>query len=92
MTRIQQLVERGPLRAFCTDLPTSWLMGTMHSVVHNTADEIYADRVDPDQAAAYIAVTVFAAFTPSGHSSPTLRNIQASPNCRKSQFMVIPLF
>jgi TetR/AcrR family transcriptional repressor of mexCD-oprJ operon len=65
--RVQRLVERGRREgAFRTDLPTSWLVTVMHSVMHTAADEINAGRLADDKAAAYVAATVLAAFTAPG--------------------------
>lgn len=73
--RVHQLVERGQTEAvFRTDLPTSWLVATMHSVMHNAADEINAGRLDADKAAAFITATLLSAFTPPGHTSPALES------------------
>ncbi len=69
--RVQRLVERGRAEGvFRTDLPTSWLVGTMHSVMHNAADEINAGRLATDQAADFITATLVAAFTPPGDRTP----------------------
>jgi TetR/AcrR family transcriptional repressor of mexCD-oprJ operon len=69
--RVQRLVERGRREgAFRTDLPTSWLVGVMHSVMHSAADEINAGRVSADEAPVFITATVLAAFTPPGDSVP----------------------
>lgn len=63
--RVQKLVERGRAEGvFRDDLPTEWLVGVMHSVMHHAADEINADRLTPEQAGGYIAATVLAAFRP----------------------------
>lgn len=76
MQRVQQLIERGQAEGvFRSDLPTSWLVGTMHSVMHNAADEINAGRLTTDQAADCITATVLAAFTPPGHRIPTLSDL-----------------
>lgn len=78
--RVQRLVERGQAEeVFRADLPTPWLVGTMHSVMHNAADEINAGRLDADKAAGYITATVLAAFTPPGHPCPALSDLQPSP-------------
>jgi TetR/AcrR family transcriptional repressor of mexCD-oprJ operon len=69
--RIERLVERGRREAvFRTDLPTSWLVGVLHSVMHSAADEINADRLGEEEAAAFITATVLAAFTPPGSRVP----------------------
>ncbi|MEU4603742.1 TetR/AcrR family transcriptional regulator [Kribbella sp. NPDC023972] len=71
MVRVERLIERGQKEgAFRTDLPTSWLVGAMHSVMHGAADEINAGRLTPDKAAEYITATVLAAFTPPGERVP----------------------
>ncbi|ADB30642.1 transcriptional regulator, TetR family [Kribbella flavida DSM 17836] len=63
MERVEHLVERGRAEGvFRSDLPVSWLVGTMHSVMHNAADEIHAGRVQPEQAAGLITATVLSAF------------------------------
>ncbi|GAA1569123.1 TetR/AcrR family transcriptional regulator [Kribbella sancticallisti] len=69
--RVQRLIERGQAEdLFRTDLPTSWLVGIMHSVMHSAADEINAGGLVPDQAAPFITATLLAAFTPPGHRTP----------------------
>ncbi len=46
--RVRKLVERGRDEGvFRTDLPTEWLVGVMHSVMHHAADEINAGRLRP---------------------------------------------
>lgn len=71
MQRVERLVERGRCTgAFRTDLPTSWLVGTMHSVMHNAADEINAGRLTPADAPGYLTATLLAAFTPPGEKVP----------------------
>lgn len=63
--RIELLMERGRDEGvFRTDLPTAWLIGVLHSIMHNAADEITAGRLTPDLAAGYITATVLAAFEP----------------------------
>ncbi|KZM79250.1 TetR/AcrR family transcriptional regulator [Cellulosimicrobium sp. I38E] len=70
-TRVERLVERGrKAGAFRTDLPASWLVGTLHRVMHGAAAEIEAGRLAPDDAAVTIAATVLAAFTPPGQPVP----------------------
>lgn len=65
--RVEGLVKRGQDEGvFRSDLPTSWLVGVLHSVMHNAADEINAGRLAADQAAAFITTTALAAFTPPG--------------------------
>ena len=75
MVRVERLIERGRKEgAFRTDLPTSWLVGSMHSVMHGAAEEIDAGRVTTDKAADYITATVLAAFTPPGERVPGVQH------------------
>lgn len=70
-TRVQELVGRGQVEGvFRTDLPVSWLVGTLHTVMHGAAAEIRAGRLALDGAAAVIAATVLAAYTPPGETVP----------------------
>ncbi|WP_448002991.1 TetR/AcrR family transcriptional regulator [Agromyces bauzanensis] len=71
-SRVERLVERGQAEGvFRTDLPTSWLVGTLHRVMHGAAAEIEAGRLEPDAAAAVIAATVLATYTPPGAAVPS---------------------
>jgi len=71
MARVEKLIERGRTDGvFRTDLPTSWLVGVMHNVMHGAADEINAGRLTTDKAAGYITTTILAAFTPPGGRVP----------------------
>ncbi|MFD4421708.1 TetR/AcrR family transcriptional regulator [Agromyces sp. NPDC058484] len=70
-SRVERLVERGRSEGvFRVDLPTSWLVGILHRVMHGAAAEIDAGRLSSDDAAAVIAATVLAAYTPPGHTVP----------------------
>lgn len=72
MERVQKLLERGQAEeVFRSDLPTSWLVGTMHSVMHGAAEEIQAGRLSTEDAARVITATLIAAFTPPGRRVPT---------------------
>ena len=69
--RVERLVESGRQEgAFRTDLPTTWLVGVMHSVMHSAADEINAGRLSPPDAAPYITAIILAALTPPGSAVP----------------------
>jgi TetR/AcrR family transcriptional regulator, mexCD-oprJ operon repressor len=69
--RVAGLLERGQAEgAFRTDLPVSWLVVTLHNLMHGAADEIQAGRLTPDDAAGHIAATALAAFTPPGTKVP----------------------
>ncbi len=66
-----RLVERGQAEGvFRTDVPVSWLVVTLHHLMHAAADEIHAARLTAEDARGYIAGTVLAAFTPPGRKVP----------------------
>lgn len=70
-SRVERLVERGRAEGvFRTDLPSPWLVGTMHRVMHGAAEDIEAGRLNAEEAATTIAATVLAAFTPPGRPVP----------------------
>jgi AcrR family transcriptional regulator len=63
--RVTRLVERGRAEGvFRDDLPVTWLVATLHNLMHGAADEIHAGRLAPADAAHYISATTLAAFTP----------------------------
>ena len=63
--RVTRLVERGQAEGvFRADLPVTWLVATLHNLMHGAADEIHTGRLDPEDAAHHIAATALAAFTP----------------------------
>lgn len=71
MKRVERLIERGQEEgAFRSDMPTSWLVGVTHNVMHGAADEINAGRLRADAAAGYITATILAAFTSPGERVP----------------------
>jgi TetR/AcrR family transcriptional repressor of mexCD-oprJ operon len=71
MHRIERLVERGRDEGvFRTDLPASWLVGTLLTIMHGAADEITAGRLVAEDAGELIAATALAAFTPPGKRVP----------------------
>lgn len=64
MERMHGLVTRGQRDGvFRTDLPASWLVGTVHSVLHGAAEEINEGRLDPDDATRFITATVVAVLS-----------------------------
>ncbi|MEU9671024.1 TetR/AcrR family transcriptional regulator [Streptomyces bobili] len=69
--RVETLVARGRAEgAFRTDLPITWLVNVLHTVMHSAAEEIRAGRLTSDRAADHITATVLAAFTPPGQPVP----------------------
>lgn len=76
--RVENLVARGRGEGvFRTDLPISWLVNVLHTVLNSAAAEILAGRLNPEHAPAYISATVLAAFTPPGHAVPGPGNAAA---------------
>lgn len=70
-SRVERVIERGRnTGAFRTDLPGSWLVATLHRVMHGAAEDVEAGRLTADEAPATIAATVLAAFTPPGRPVP----------------------
>ncbi|MEU5844117.1 TetR/AcrR family transcriptional regulator [Rhodococcus sp. NPDC047139] len=62
---VTTLITRGCSEGvFRTDLPPSWLVSVLHSIVHCAASEVAAGRVRKEDAANYIATTALSAFTP----------------------------
>ncbi len=69
--RVARLVERGQAEGvFRSDVPVSWLVATLHNLMHGAADEIHAGRLTANDAGGYIAATALAAFTPPGRKVP----------------------
>jgi len=69
--RVARLIEQGQAEGvFRDDLPVSWLVATLHNVMHGAADEITAGRLTPADAPGQIAATALAAFTPPGKKVP----------------------
>jgi TetR/AcrR family transcriptional regulator, mexCD-oprJ operon repressor len=70
--RVEHLLSRGQADgSFRTDLPVSWLVATVHNVMHGAAEEINAGRLSPDDAARLISATLLSAFAaPSRREDP----------------------
>ncbi len=69
--RLARLIERGQAEGvFRSDLPVSWLVATLHNVMHGAAGEIQAGRLTPEEASSAIAATALAALTPPGRKVP----------------------
>ncbi|MFD9869205.1 TetR/AcrR family transcriptional regulator [Streptomyces niveus] len=61
--RAERLLARGQSEGvFRSDLPTSWLVATLHNVLHGAGDEINAGRLKPEDAARTVSLTILAAF------------------------------
>ncbi len=62
--RVLGLITRGQDEGvFRTDLPSTWLVNTLHHVMHGAAEEVNSGRVAASDVAGYITATVVAAFT-----------------------------
>ncbi|ACQ78692.1 transcriptional regulator, TetR family [Beutenbergia cavernae DSM 12333] len=73
VSRVESLIDRGRAEgAFRTDVPSSWLAGTLHRLMHGASVEIDAGRLAPHDAAATIAATALAAFTAPGETVPSV--------------------
>ncbi|MCW3841028.1 TetR/AcrR family transcriptional regulator [Micromonospora yasonensis] len=65
MRRIAGLIERGRAEGvFRTDLPATWMVALVHTVVHAAADEIAEGRLAEPDAARVIDATLQAAYAP----------------------------
>jgi AcrR family transcriptional regulator len=65
LDRVRALIVRGQREgAFRTDLPRDWLVTVMYSLLHATADEVLAGRLDPGEAPDVLESTVLSAFRP----------------------------
>jgi TetR/AcrR family transcriptional repressor of mexCD-oprJ operon len=57
--RIASLVERGRAEgAFRNDLPTAWLVTTLHVLIHAAGDDVRAGRLDSTAALDVLATTI----------------------------------
>lgn len=69
--RVDALVERGRAAGvFRTDLPTQWLVTTLHRVMHGAAEDLHAGRLTPEAAVPAIVGTILAAYTAPGGIVP----------------------
>ncbi|WP_241386697.1 TetR/AcrR family transcriptional regulator [Rhodococcus sp. CH91] len=63
--RVTALIDRGRAEGvFRTDLPSSWLVSVLHSLVHCAATEVAAGRLPAERAAEYIVSTALPSFAP----------------------------
>ncbi len=79
--RIEQLVARGQADGdFRTDLPLTWLVATIYSVLHQAAAEVNAGRLVADQAGDVVASTVLAVLTHRPDPVPYPHQLDRSPD------------
>jgi hypothetical protein len=63
-TRIEKLVARGQGDgAFRTDLPLTWLVTTVYTLLHAAAEDVNAGRLPPDDAGRVLEATVLSALS-----------------------------
>jgi AcrR family transcriptional regulator len=66
MARFDQLIARGQAEGrFRTDLPRSWLVTVVFSLLHAAADDVTARRLAPATAPDVLAATILSALAPS---------------------------
>jgi AcrR family transcriptional regulator len=65
--RVRALLTRGRKEGvFRTDLPVSWLVTVMHSVMHGAAEAVVDERLKAKDAGRYITATLIGAYRPEG--------------------------
>lgn len=63
--RITELVHRGQAEGvFRSDLPTAWLVGSMHYLLHGAAAEVRAGRLNESDAARVVVTTIESLILP----------------------------
>lgn len=71
--RVEQLIEQGRAAGvFRTDLPTAWLVGTLHRLMHGAATDVDTGHLSERDAATTIAATALAALNPPGQPVPSV--------------------
>jgi AcrR family transcriptional regulator len=75
--QVESLIARGQSDGdLRTDLPRSWLVATYYALLHATAEEVNAGRLDPAETGDVVAATIISALAPPGSrpgGSPALR-------------------
>jgi AcrR family transcriptional regulator len=65
LKRIEELITRGQDEGvFRTDLPLSWMITALYSLVHAAADEITADRLTTEQAPEILVASLRSLYRP----------------------------
>jgi TetR/AcrR family transcriptional repressor of mexCD-oprJ operon len=65
MERVERLLARGQEEgAFRTDLPRTWMIASLYSLVHAASDEVAAGRTDDRQAAGLLLASLRSMFRP----------------------------
>ncbi|MFF3404479.1 TetR/AcrR family transcriptional regulator [Streptomyces sp. NPDC002659] len=65
MASVDQLILRGQQQgAFRTDLPRDWLATSLYALMHMTAAEVDAERLNPDHATVLLITTLRSLLTP----------------------------
>lgn len=67
MARVENLLRRGRDEgAFRDDLPLSWMVTTVYSLLHAAADDVNSGRLEQDSAAEVLEATLLPALRPVG--------------------------
>lgn len=71
--RAERLFERGRAEGrFRDDVPASWLITMLHTVVHAAANAVYARELTAEEAPRMIAATMLGVVTPPGDVVPVV--------------------
>jgi TetR/AcrR family transcriptional repressor of mexCD-oprJ operon len=63
LDQLEPLIERGQKQGvFRSDVPVSWQLAVIRSIVHTASNEIRADRIPPSKAEAAMLSTAIAAI------------------------------
>lgn len=69
--RAERLIERGRAEGrFRADVPASWLITVLHTVIHAAANAVHAGELAADEAPRMITATMLAVTTPPGDVVP----------------------
>jgi AcrR family transcriptional regulator len=69
--RVERLIERGRAEGrFRTDVPASWLVTMLHTIVHTAANAVHAQELTAEEAPRMIAATMLSLVTPPGEVVP----------------------
>jgi hypothetical protein len=65
------LIERGRAEGrFRADVPASWLITVLHTVIHAAANAVHARELEADEAPRMITATMLGVTTPPGDVVP----------------------
>ncbi|GAA3390413.1 TetR/AcrR family transcriptional regulator [Cryptosporangium minutisporangium] len=71
MSRVEQLLARGQeANVFRTDLPRTWLVTVVYTLLHGAAEDVNTGRLPSDQAAHVLDATILTALAAPSESRP----------------------